>query len=126
MDGIIKKLNINNRRHFLKKVGFGIGGAALASMFDPLQMFSGGGNSLAGGLDNGPLDLPHFAPKAKRVISLFQSGGPSQLDLFDHKPLLNELRGEELPEWVRKGQRLTGMTSNQKSFPLVGSNFKLI
>ena len=124
MDEILKKLNINNRRHFLKNLGFGIGGAAMASMIDPLNLFSGGDTGNLTGLDNGPLNLPHFAPKAKRVIYLFQSGGPSQLDLFDHKPLLNDIRGEELPDWVRQGQRLTGMTSNQKNFPLVGSNFK--
>jgi hypothetical protein len=124
MDEILKKLNINNRRHFLKNLGFGIGGAAVASMIDPLNLFSGGDTGNLTGLDNGPLNLPHFAPKAKRVIYLFQSGGPSQLDLFDHKPLLNDIRGEELPDWVRQGQRLTGMTSNQKNFPLVGSNFK--
>ena len=68
----------------------------------------------------------HFDAKVKRVIYLFQSGGPSQLDLFDYKPLLNERNTEELPESVRKGQRLTGMTSGQASFPLAGSifNFK--
>lgn len=124
MDEIIKKLNINNRRHFLKKLGFGIGAAAMASMFDPLDLFRGGSNTGLPGMNNGPLSLPHFAPKAKRIIYLFQSGGPSQFELFDHKPLLNKIRGEELPDWVRQGQRLTGMTSNQKSFPLVGSNFE--
>ena len=71
----------------------------------------------------GILDAPHFAPKAKRVIYLFQSGGPSQLELFDYKPLLNQRRGEDLPESIRNGQRLTGMSSGQESFPLVGSQF---
>jgi len=66
---------------------------------------------------------PHFAPRAKRVVYLFQSGGPSQLDLFDHKPLLIEKNGEELPASVRSGQRLTGMSGNQASFPLAGSKF---
>ena len=64
------------------------------------------------------------APKAKRVIYLFQSGGPSQMDLFDHKPLLNKLHGKQLPDSVRKGQRLTGMSGNQSSLPLVGTPFK--
>jgi hypothetical protein len=67
--------------------------------------------------------LPHFAPKAKRVIYLFQSGAPSQLDLFDHKPKLASLRGSELPESIRQGQRLTGMTSSQASFPVAPSLF---
>ena len=77
-------------------------------------------------LGDKPLDLPHFAPKAKRIIYLFQSGGPSQHDLFDYKPKLNEMMGIDLPDSVRMGQRLTGMTSGQTNFPLVGSstNFK--
>lgn len=65
----------------------------------------------------------HFAPKAKRVIYLFQSGGPSQLEMMDYKPKLKELHGSELPESIRQGQRLTGMTSGQKSFPVVASKF---
>ena len=66
----------------------------------------------------------HHAPKAKRIIYLFQSGGPSQLDLFDHKPELQRLNGEELPDSVRQGQRLTGMSGNQSTLPLAGSQFK--
>lgn len=66
---------------------------------------------------------PHFAPKAKRVIYLFQSGGPSQLELMDYKPKLKELHGTELPDSIRQGQRLTGMTSAQKSFPVVAPKF---
>ena len=61
--------------------------------------------------------LPHFAPKAKRVIYLFQSGGPSQMDLFDYKPKMNDLRGKELPDSIRNGQRLTGMTAPGRAFP---------
>jgi hypothetical protein len=68
--------------------------------------------------------LPHFAPKAKRVIYLFQNGAPSQLETFDYKPLLNQQIGQELPDSIRAGQRLTGMTAGQSSFPLVGSYFK--
>jgi hypothetical protein len=70
-----------------------------------------------------PLGLPHFAPKAKRVIYLFQNGAPSQLESFDYKPLLSKMQGQDLPASVRMGQRLTGMTSNQEKFPLVGSAF---
>ena len=62
----------------------------------------------------------HFAPKAKRIIYLFQNGAPSQLESFDFKPKLRELHGTDLPESIRQGQRLTGMTSNQERFPLVG------
>jgi hypothetical protein len=67
--------------------------------------------------------LPHFAPKAKRVIYLFQSGGPSQIELFDHKPRLLEFQGQDLPESIRNGQRLTGMSASQSSFPVVPSKF---
>ena len=67
--------------------------------------------------------MPHFVPKVKRVIYLFQSGAPSQLDLFDHKPLLSKMNGEELPESVFGEQRLTGMTAGQNSFPIAGSHF---
>jgi hypothetical protein len=66
---------------------------------------------------------PHFEPKAKRVIYLFQSGGPSQLELLDYKPKLKDLHGTELPDSIRNGQRLTGMTSGQKSFPVVSPKF---
>ncbi len=68
--------------------------------------------------------LPHFAPKAKRVIFLFQSGAPSQLELFDAKPQLEKYRGQNLPESIRKGQRLTGMTAYQSSFPTAPSLYK--
>jgi hypothetical protein len=73
---------------------------------------------------NGSEQKTHFPAKAKRVIYLFQSGGPSQMDLYDHKPILKERHGQQLPEEVRKGQRLTGMSGNQSSFPLAGSPFK--
>jgi len=73
------------------------------------------------GDETGP--LPHFAPRARRVVYLFQSGAPAQQDLFDYKPLLNEKNGEELPAEVRRGQRLTGMSGNQATLPLAGSQF---
>ena len=116
-----------NRRAFLSKSSMGIGVAALSSLLG-YTFFTKSKNgvltSTSGGGLQGILDKPHFAPKAKRVIYLFQSGGPSQLELFDHKPLLNKRRGEDLPESVRKGQRLTGMTSGQERFPLVGSHYQ--
>src|SRR6185312_9406144 len=72
----------------------------------------------------GTLHAYHFPPKARRVISLFMSGGPSQLDLFDYKPLLNKMNGQDLPASVRMGQRLTSMSANQATLPMAGSIFK--
>lgn len=106
-----------NRRQFLNRFGMGLGGVALAEMLASEQ-------ASAAPVDHGVLGDPHFAPKAKRIIYLFMSGGPSQLDLFDYKPLLNKLHGQQLPDSVRGGQRLTGMSGNQSSIPLVGSPFK--
>lgn len=111
-----QRLHIN-RRHFLGKLSLGLGSAALGSLLMP-DIF--GSKEEAGGL---PIGLPHFAPKAKRIIYLFQNGAPSQLESFDYKPKLRELHGQDLPESIRAGQRLTGMTSNQDKFPLVGSTF---
>lgn len=96
-----------DRRSFLQRFGGGLGGIALANM-----LHAEAGTGL------------HHEAKAKRVIFLFQSGAPSQIDLFDHKPRLIEETGKELPDSVRKGQRLTGMSGNQASLPLVGSLFK--
>ncbi len=106
-----------SRRDFLQRTSLGLGALALGSLIDPVGL-------QAAAPDQGNvLGKPHFAPKAKRVIYLFQSGGPSQMDLFDYKPLLNKMNGEELPASVRQGQRLTGMTAGQTSFPLAGSIF---
>jgi hypothetical protein len=110
-----------NRRHFFGRTAAGIGTAALASLLNE-RLF-------AGSLDPGPkphgtLDAFHFAPKAKHVIYLFMSGGPSHIDLFDYKPALKEHHGEELPASVRMGQRITGMTAGQKSFPCVAPMFE--
>lgn len=97
------------RRDFFR-FGLGVGGLALADL-------------LRADAPAGALGL-HHPPKAKRVISLFMAGGPSQLDLFDHKPKLNELHGQDLPDSVRMGQRVTGMTAHQAAFPMAGSLFK--
>lgn len=105
-----------NRRRFLSRLSLGIGSVALGSLLMP-DLFSGGSSVT----DEPIAGLPHFAPKAKRVIYLFQNGAPSQLESFDYKPKLRELMGQELPPSVRGGQRLTGMTANQDSFPLAGS-----
>lgn len=106
-----------HRRNFLRKSTMGLGALALGSLLNPTESLA---KSLAG-MEDPILGKPHFSPKAKRVIYLFQSGGPSQLELFDHKPLLREKNGEQLPESIRKGQRLTGMSAGQSSFPLAGS-----
>lgn len=100
-----------NRRQFLQRSGFGIGGTALASLLRISGLAADGAQG------------SHFAPKAKRIIYLFMHGGPSQLDLFDHKPGLKPMHGQELPPSVRGTQRLTGMTSNQKSLPVTSSIF---
>jgi hypothetical protein len=105
------------RRHFLGKVSLGLGSVALGSLLIP-DLFSSSDEATQS------LGLPQFAPKAKRIIYLFQNGAPSQLESFDYKPLLNKMTGEELPASIRMGQRLTGMTSGQEKFPLVGSHFK--
>src|SRR5580658_8594545 len=102
------------RRHFFSKTARGLGAIALSSLLPRVATAASPGGSPG---------FPNFAPKAKRVIYLFQSGAPSQIDLFDHKPLLNKLNGQQLPESVRDGQRLTGMTSQQSSIPLAGSLF---
>lgn len=107
------------RRQLLNSFGMGLGGVALTSLLGSDHVI-GAESETHGGI----LNEFHHKPKAKRVIYLFQSGGPSQIDLFDYKPLLNKLQGQELPDSVRKGQRLTGMSGNQASLPLVGSPFK--
>ena len=107
------------RRDFLTRTSLGLGAVAVGSLLDPVGLF--GKATHVGPGKRGILGAPHFSPKAKRVIYLFQSGGPSQVDIFDYKPLLNKMNGEDLPESVRKGQRLTGMTSGQASFPLAGT-----
>src|SRR5258708_6195851 len=94
------------RRHFFGLASTGIGTAALAFADEGLQ------------------GLPHFKPTAKRVIFLHQSGGPAQMDLFDYKPSMKKAQGSELPGSVRMGQRITGMTSGQSSFPVASSMFK--
>src|SRR5687768_8061997 len=95
------------RRQFLGRSAIGIGSAALASLLSP-SLFAG---------------ATHFAPKARRIIWLTQAGAPSQLDLFDYKPNLREQFDKDLPDSIRQGQRLTGMTSGQARFPVAPSAF---
>ncbi len=110
------RLNIN-RRKFLSRLSLGLGSVALGSLLIP-DLFNGIGSDSEADFIPG---IPNFAPKAKRVIYLFQDGAPSQLESFDYKPKLREMMGQELPPSVRGGQILTGMTAQQKSFPLIGS-----
>jgi len=110
MDTLMQSPALLTRRGLLGQVGL----AALAGLLHGNQAQAAGGLS----------GLPHFPPKAKRVIYLFQSGAPSQMDLFDYKPRLQDLRGTDLPDSIRAGQRLTGMTSRQESFPIAPSKFR--
>ncbi len=123
MNNIEQELRLSlTRRHFFGLGSIGIGTAALASIMAPDAFGATNQPAVSGALPG----LPHFAPKAKRVIFLHQSGGPAQMDLFDYKPGLKKLQGEELPATVRMGQRITGMTSGQSSLPVASSvfNFK--
>src|SRR6195952_1328434 len=115
-DILEQRLNINRRR-FLSRLSLGLGSVALGSLLIP-NLFSGDGTGSDAEFTPG---IPNFAPKAKRVIYLFQNGAPSQLESFDYKPHLRQMMGQELPASVRGSQILTGMTAKQASFPLVGS-----
>ncbi len=102
------------RRGFLSRFGLGLGGIALGHLLNP---------SPSPAAARGILAAPHLPARAKRIIYLFMAGGPSQLETFDFKPILNRRNGENLPDSVRQGQRLTGMSVNQAALPLAGSLF---
>lgn len=104
-----------DRRHFLQKTTLGLGAIALG------QLLKGKTKGIEPSISSSMAGLPHFAPKAKRVIYLFQSGGPSQIDLFDYKPKLKSMFGQDLPASIRSGQRLTGMSADQTIFPIAPS-----
>lgn len=104
--------DMNSRRDFLTRTAAGIGATALGSLMARDALATGQGG------------FPNFPPKVKRIIYLFQSGAPSQMDLFDYKPNMAAQFNKDLPESIRKGQRLTGMTSGQKRFPVAPSIFK--
>ncbi|HTU17036.1 MAG TPA: DUF1501 domain-containing protein [Gemmataceae bacterium] len=112
MNPLLEHAALLTRRHFFGRASLGPGILALASLLND-KLFAATEQS-----------HPHFKPRAKRVIYLFQSGAPSQMDLFDYKPKLENLRGKELPDSIRKGQRLTGMTATQTSFPIAPSKFR--
>jgi len=118
MDELMKRHFEKTRRDFLKGSVLGLGGMALGSL---LGCGRNSSKPLAEQVSeeiNRPLVNPHFLPKAKRVIYLFQSGGPSQMELFDYKPKLYEMHGQEIPESVVGKNRISGMVTNQYSFPL--------
>lgn len=108
------------RRHFFGRGSLGLGTAACAGLFAAELTHAESEKNPGVG---GTLSSFHYPPRAKRIVYLFMSGGPSQIDLFDHKPLLNDHNGRELPASVRMGQRLTGMSGNQSTLPLAGSKF---
>jgi hypothetical protein len=120
MDPRLDQQLLMTRRHALGRTGTGLGAIAFASLLD--EGLLAGGPSASSGAGIGR--FPNFVPRARRVIYLFQSGAPSQMDLFDEKPRLARLNGTELPDSIRRGQRLTGLTSRQERFPVAASRFR--
>lgn len=117
-------LQAQTRRHFFRRGGNLLGTAALATLGVPgVYANSAMANSIEEHEPNA-LGLPHFAPKAKRVIYLHMVGGPSQMDLFDYKPVMDDWYDKDLPDSIRQGQRLTTMTSGQARFPIAPSKYK--
>jgi len=115
------------RRQFFRQGGNALGAAALAALGMPLAAHTAENSDAVGSNstpNNGLGTLPHFPAKAKRVIYLHMVGGPSQMDLFDYKPQMNEWYDKDLPESIRNGQRLTTMTSGQARFPIAPSKYK--
>ena len=124
-----------DRRNFLTKTSMGLGAIALGSLLNAEKAFTSPKNinidatqsdALLKSYNKNRLGLPHHLPKAKRIVYLFQSGGPSQLDMWDYKPKLKSMFGKHLPDSVRQGQRLTAMSAEQSIYPIAPSlfNFK--
>jgi len=109
-----------SRRQVLSRFGMGLGGVALADLLGPGAVASAIPAAQQRGVIGAQL---HYRARARRVIYLFMAGGPSQMETFDYKPVLTDRNGEQLPDSVRQGQRLTGMSGNQSSLPLAGSQF---
>lgn len=126
MDPITEAELLMTRRHLFGKATLGVGTAALSRLLGTggFASLAGLASSAVGESQHGLPGMPHFAPKAKSVIYLFMSGGPSQLDLWDYKPKLYDLYNSDLPDSVRHGQRITTMTSGQARFPIAPSKFK--
>ncbi len=127
MNPLQEHLHLLSRRHFFKSTGLAAGRIALAGLMFPelLRGATAPKSASKGGLAHPALPgLPHFAPKAKRLIYLFMNGGPSQMDLLDYKPGLAKIFDTDLPESIRNGQRLTTMTSGQARFPVAPSKYQ--
>ncbi|MFO0904383.1 MAG: DUF1501 domain-containing protein [Pirellulales bacterium] len=124
MDPIREHQLLETRRYFFGRSACGLGAAALGSLLNPQLFAADSGNAPSSPESLGTLPKLHFAPKAKRIIWLFMADAPSQMDMFDYKPKMAEFYDKDLPESVRKGQRLTTMTSGQSRFPIAPSIFK--
>jgi hypothetical protein len=124
MSPVQERLNYLSRRHFFKRTGLAAGRIALAGMLMPQLARARGGGLTVGQAHPALPGLPHFAPKAKRLIYLFMNGGPSQMDLLDYKPNLAKIFDADLPDSIRMGQRLTTMTSGQSRFPIAPSIYQ--
>jgi hypothetical protein len=123
VDRLLEQSLNSTRRYFFGRAAAGLGTIALAALGD--RELRAAGRSEGRPLHGAGIDgFPNTAPRAKRVIYLFQSGAPSQMDLFDPKPALERLEGTDLPDSIRMGQRLTGMTSRQDRFPVAASRFR--
>src|SRR3954470_17004043 len=118
MDPLLESKALYTRRQFFGRSVMGVGTAALASLLGRDAFGAGAASISRRGIPGLP-DLPHFAPKAKRVIYLFQNGAPSHVDLFDYKPKLREWHGKQIPSEIQGGRRLSTMTSGQKARPVL-------
>lgn len=120
MKDLIQKIHqTQSRRDFFRQSTLGLGAVALSSLLNPLRSNNSSVFKPSPRLPSGR----HFPAKAKRVIYLFQSGGPSHLESFDYKPALEKWHGKEIPDYIKKTQRNSGMVSGQSTFPLVQSKF---
>ena len=127
MGPIHEQIEWMTRRHFFGRAGLGLGTAALSTLLAEnarAEATPTGGSNVSATLTGGLPGLPHFAPKAKRAIYLHMNGGPSQMDLFDYKPKMDAMYDKDLPDSIRKGQRLTTMTSGQARFPVAPSKYR--
>src|SRR5262245_43875312 len=124
MDPVREHYRLLSRRHFFKSTGLAAGRIALAGLMMPELLKAAATQSSLGHAHPALPGLPHFAPKAKRLIYLFMNGGPSQIDLLDYKPNLGKIFDTDLPDSIRMGQRLTTMTSGQARFPIAPSMYE--
>src|SRR6476619_8387998 len=124
MNPILEHLQLETRRYFFGRMASGLGAAALGSLLNPQLFAAEAAADPLKTFGEASLKTLHFAPKAKRIIWLFMADGPSQLDLYDHKPKMPEYFDKDLPDSIRNGQRITTMTSGQARFPVAPSMFK--